>query len=704
MKKVFFLLISSAFFCLSIIGFLFLFSKKKQADLYSLKTPVQKEENSNPDIENLPWQIYPQAKIRVNNKLANDNHLVFSINQNIYFDAFLSLNDYRLEKILKNQAQKNGIKEKSLIPPKEMRKDLKSFYWSFGDWTTAKGEKVFHSYSEEGTYLVSLSVEHQNGNFDTASCLIQIGTSKESQKFKTFDFENYYRNHPEIRKEKDFSKINPDSLLIPMPKNITEEKEKIAILIDAYLYKKLSSLRFLIEGKNPLNLYIEDVQKYFPNIEIFLVKDKNWKLMDPINCSPQPTCRPEYDIKNTLRKLYFEKNIKGAILVGLLPYFKWYQKFFFEEAGALNLTVCQSCYEDLDGLYLDLFKLENKKEIPCKEGELCDGYFDYVIYQPTGKENPGPEIWVSWIRPLVKEDRSEEKQIRDFFYKVHNYYLGKTPYVKNPVLVWHRASPVLIEEIKNALLNYFLPEEIIELGGPDIFAPANLWFEKENQRYQFVYIESHGSPEFLLLDKIVRELSIKNLQGRSLMTSLGACSAANFHIAPKNNISLALINYSPLGLAAEGNGVVHSWFNRVNLTLKDWFGERLYFGAAWAKTQKSFIENPCPDDYCWVDIIDLSRNLPSEILLGNPFIFANYNYKSDYKTGCVSEYLGICFDETSKEPEKSCCLPSLPEAKCKQIESLKSACVVSCTQDKDCPSSYPKCFLPDGYCVSNGLP
>lgn len=51
---------------------------------------------------------------------------------------------------------------------------ITQYEWDFGDGSTAVGEKVTHSYSEAGTYTVTLTVTDSDGNINTYSDTIQV--------------------------------------------------------------------------------------------------------------------------------------------------------------------------------------------------------------------------------------------------------------------------------------------------------------------------------------------------------------------------------------------------------------------------------------------------------------------------------------------------------------------------------------------------
>lgn len=623
-----FLLVFLLFFGLIIRNRRQWFSKGAQENFSSILSKKNRDD--------LPWRIYPQATVRVNNKLiSSDKSIIFQKGEKIAFDAQLSLQDYRLQTNLEKRTRSGKIPLEEAVPKQEEKKDIKEYLWSFGDGKGfASGEKVDYSYKEEGTYLASLSVQHQNGNNDYESFLIQIGNSSESKKLKTFDFGKY---KPKFEEAQSISPIPPPAT-----------PDKVAVLIDSDTFAELSRQENLIEGKNPVVLYMDEVERLFPEVDLVLVNDKNWESWDP-NCTPQPTCRPEYDIKNTLKNLYEARDprtgdgrgIKGAILVGLLPYFKWYQQVFSALGGPANDTICNSCYEDFDGQYEDRYFVfrpcwRTSGDPPCREeacglgssnNRECDGFLDYVNYTPTGREHLGPEIWVSWIRPLVGFGLTEApQQLKDFFTKNHNYYLGRVKTDNRPLLMWvlgcgPGANNYGCLWARRALLNYYSETDLVEAGfeGSTEGATRNFWFSHDIERHKFFLLNGHGSPDKVLLaDWIISSEEILGLAGRSLATSLISCATANFQASPRKNFQLSLINSSPLGLVSEGVNHVHNFPHRNEITINLWAGGA-YYGKAWAEVDKDLAVNSPFGE------ADKERNLPGYMLFGNPFIRFGYS-------------------------------------------------------------------------------
>jgi len=114
-------------------------------------------------------------------------------------------------------------------------------------------------------------------------------------------------------------------------------------------------------------------------------------------CETKELKTPE-DVRGILKQEYNTNNIRGAILVGQIPFALWEQGYG-DNRGILSLF-----YEDLDGEFQDR---DN------------DGFYDYHVFG----ENEGPEIWICWMRP---PKLLEVFHLNRFLDKVHNYYIRKT--------------------------------------------------------------------------------------------------------------------------------------------------------------------------------------------------------------------------------------------------------------------------------------
>jgi len=562
-----------------------------------------------------PWKVYPKPVMKVNNKSITDtSKLSFKKGEKITFSVEGSFDDIKKYNFYKSILGSENAVIKAEI--KDTNINIKKYYWDFGDYTSLSSKTAFHSYNEDGTYIVSLISEHINGNLNSVSVLIKIGTSKESNKIKTFDREELSKLSPQPDTFKEQSVASNTSVLASSLKS--GEKDKIALLIDSLVYQTLSQVPYLIEGRNPIDLYIQDVEYLFPEVDIILINDKNWEDMDPINCSPQPTCRPEYDIRQTLKNLYDGSGIKGAVLVGNLPYFKWYQQLFGDRT-VNKKTVCGQCYMDLDGLYEDRYAFNYYgEEIPCS-GSTCDGYLDYVNYQPTGHENKGTEIWTSWIRPLIGIDRPELVQMKDFFLKNHQYYQGINRNNDKIFFTFNNAGQRVIDSARDGFSIDVKNHNYVQLGfGQGSYVSLQSWISEEVNRYKYGYTEQHGNPSIIAFGEgeHIDGSGLLNLSGRSLIFDTNGCSTANFNLALSNNVQLSTINGNNFGLISHGNFVVHNWFMDQREYIPIWTSTNTYYAKAWFEGNKYYVANPKK----WAGDNDPSRNLFSMSIFGNPFI------------------------------------------------------------------------------------
>ncbi len=127
---------------------------------------------------------------------------------------------------------------------------------------------------------------------------------------------------------------------------------KVALIIDNSIYNGI---------KEKLNRYCDDVRS---KIEV-----------EFIECIGYWT-KPE-SLRNSLIKLWKEKDISGAILFGYFPSAMW--KYIHTDSKVETFPI-PIFYEDLDGDFADTDS---------------DGYYDHHYWGA----NDGPEIWVSFIMP-----------------------------------------------------------------------------------------------------------------------------------------------------------------------------------------------------------------------------------------------------------------------------------------------------------------
>ncbi len=165
-------------------------------------------------------------------------------------------------------------------------------------------------------------------------------------------------------------------------------KDKIAVLIDSDFYDDVS-VKF--------DRYVQEVEQRFP-VELLVFNAHNWDSESPEN------------IRDFLLSAYAVDAIKGALLVGDIPFAKWEQTF------GTNAGVSSVFYEDMDGSFSD------------NDG---DGMYDYHTFGP----NEGPEIWVCWMRPPKWDP---VLYLNRLFDKAHNYYTGVTITNKRAFIAGHQ--------------------------------------------------------------------------------------------------------------------------------------------------------------------------------------------------------------------------------------------------------------------------
>lgn len=107
--------------------------------------------------------------------------------------------------------------------------DPLDFFWDFGDGNFKKGEKVFHSFSSPGEYLITLTVS--DGMFsDSATKTIKISptsifTPKTFGKLKKEKEEISEKEHKEKGEIKEEEEIKEEQIKEERPKEISQAKE-----------------------------------------------------------------------------------------------------------------------------------------------------------------------------------------------------------------------------------------------------------------------------------------------------------------------------------------------------------------------------------------------------------------------------------------------------------------------------------------------
>ena len=376
---------------------------------------------------------------------------------------------------------------------------------------------------------------------------------------------------------------------------VLNKKDEIAVIIDDNLYSQ-------IEDK--INRYIEEVENHFPvtltlhEAEISL----NYNIDNLKSKTPE-------DIRNLLQQEYNNNNIRGALLIGQIPFATWEQ-----EVGG-NVGVSSIFYEDMDGSF---------------EDRDMDGHYDYHNFGP----NEGPEIWVCWMRPPAL---GQVSYLSKFLDKTHAYYTGSLVTNKKAFVACH-------EDYDNnfyghigvvpPLENIYGAENIDKDGeGVDITVDSEIWNHLENVGYEIFDTWQHANSNYQAWDSGgFTSLDVMNLKKGSLMTLLYGCHSADFWTAPGTtpfniNIAVSYVFGNSIGQAATGTS--WSYGSEYKFMIYEAMKDDAYLGEAWFNMESyvetaTFVEQRYPE-----------RNPNTECagnnLIGNPFLYIQYTGKDDTK-------------------------------------------------------------------------
>jgi len=363
----------------------------------------------------------------------------------------------------------------------------------------------------------------------------------------------------------------------------------IIVIIDSYIFSQLES---------KINRYVEDVESRFPvsfNIHEIKVSQNQ-------NPSDRESKTPE-DIRNILKDEYNTSEIKGALLIGQIPFVTWEQ-----EVGG-NIGISSIFYEDMDGSF---------------EDRDLDGHYDYHNFGP----NEGPEIWICWMRPPAF---GQVLYLSKYLDKTHKYYSGETVINKKAFVACHEDYDNNFYGILGVvppLEDIYGSENIEKDGeGSDTTIDYEVWDRLENVGFEIFDAWQHASSNYQAWDfGGFYSSKVMNLEKGSLMTFLYGCHSADFWNAPGTNpfninIAVSYVFGSSICQAASGT----SWSYGTEYKFKIYEEIRdngSYLGKAWFKMESfvetaSFVKNRYPDR-------DPHTECAGNNLIGNPFLFVNY--------------------------------------------------------------------------------
>ena len=375
---------------------------------------------------------------------------------------------------------------------------------------------------------------------------------------------------------------------------VFDQTDKIAVIIDTDLYSRVSQ-RF--------DRYMTEVEERFP-VTFTLYEVDN---VHNCNTGNRESKTPE-DIRGFLQQEYNTNHIRGALLVGQIPFATWEQ-----EVGD-NIGISSVFYEDMDGSF---------------EDRDMDGHYDYHNFGP----NEGPEIWVCWMRPPAF---GQVVYLNKFLDKTHAYYTGGFVTNKKAFVACH-------EDYDNnfygdiGVVPYL--EDIYGSGtvdkdgeGSDMTVDFEIWNQLKDAGYEIFDTWQHASSSYQAWDSGgFTSFNVMRLTNGALMTFLYGCHSADFWEAPGTtpfnvNLAVSYVFGSSIGQAATGT----SWSYGTEYKYMIYEAMRdnnAYLGEAWFNMESyvetaTFVEQRYPDR-------DPHTECAGNNLVGNPFLYVHYTGDSD---------------------------------------------------------------------------
>ena len=277
------------------------------------------------------------------------------------------------------------------------------------------------------------------------------------------------------------------AIAVLIPLRAWSEKDAVAIIIDQSVYA---------EVKKEFDSYVKDVTSRFP-VELIVLKDRAWE-----------SAKPD-EIRTELQRLYKEKNITGAILVGQIPYTFWERAVDSIYTGINTLY-----YQELDGKFIDADS---------------DGRYDNIEWGP----NTGPELWIFWMRPPKSENIA---YLRTFLKKCHDYYTGKIRVPYRTMLFAETDYSHMYREMMEPLIEKygtgqhrrrFMPFKTNPRETPTLSA-------LESKGYEIITINTHA---FCMIHSNIRTRHQDVLGYGGLLTMIYGCHTAAFDEAPDFNLT-----------------------------------------------------------------------------------------------------------------------------------------------------------------------
>ncbi len=249
--------------------------------------------------------------------------------------------------------------------------------------------------------------------------------------------------------------------------------------------------------KPDINTWIEDIERETNKKVELKVYDNNVK---------------KEKIKSDLKDLYFSKNLRGAVLVGNIPYVR---------AGAPG-TVDKESFLDLsDYFYIDI-------KNGCEYNSNADG-----IYNNCFADSTDQPFWISRLTPPLRDPSEANKLLKDYFTKNHNFRTGRVVFQQRYLIY----APILMEmqpPSRNStiagFLNRFNPKvSPYEVSNIKFIPPEgndNDFFNELNQPYEYVFYNGHGSPFSIQQD--IDYQKVVSASPKALFYEFGSCSVGRY--------------------------------------------------------------------------------------------------------------------------------------------------------------------------------
>ena len=391
---------------------------------------------------------------------------------------------------------------------------------------------------------------------------------------------------------KTFLSVLTISIIIFFSSTTYASKDKVAVLIDSSLYTEVS-VKF--------DRYIQEVQERFP-VSFIIFNTQNWNSQTPVT------------IRNFLIQKYQEEGIKGALLVGQIPYAIWKQTY------GTNEGISSVFYEDMDGSFQDT---------------NSDGKYDYHTFG----ENEGTEIWVCWMRP---PSSNPSFYLNRLFDKAHDYYTGAFVTNKMAFVAAHQdydgniynstlATAPRLEAI------YGVGNVITDGVGADLTYATDVMNQLTTVGFEIYDTWQHASSTYQQWDsgghfssQIMTMDNATHTAG-SLITFIYGCHSADFHLAPgstSSNVTCAAAYPFGTSIGQAGTGTSWSYGTEYKYMVMEAMRiDDCYLGEGWGRMENfvesaSFVRNRYPDR-------DPSKECAGNNLIGNPFLIIKYSATAD---------------------------------------------------------------------------